>query len=240
MVRRIHGIFLGLCLLALAQPAALLAQAPTDEEIKAQEQAIEKKSTAAGGIEMVDIPGKNFRMGKYDVTFAQWDACVTAGGCGGYNPSDEGWGRSNRPVIYVSYDDAHKYIDWLNQTTSQHFRLPTEEEWEYAARGGTTTDYYWGNDIGSGNANCNGCGSQWDNKQTAPVGSFKPNPYGLYDMLGNVWQWTESCWENNCGQRVFCGGSWHYLPRSLRDSGRAGPDPGPRSDTLGFRFVQDK
>lgn len=208
------------------------------EEAKKQAEAAKQSSALAG--EFVDIPGRNFRMGKYDVTFAQWDACVTAGGCNGYKPEDQGWGRSNRPVIDVSIDDAHQYIDWLNHSTGQHYRLPTEEEWEYAARGGTTTEYYWGNDIGSGNANCDGCGSQWDDKQTAPVGSFKPNPYGLYDMLGNVWQWTESCNGNDCSRRVYRGGSWFHLPGGFRVSLRDGYASVYRGDSLGFRLAQDK
>lgn len=220
-----------------AKQKAEAEQRKADEAKKQAE--VAKQSSASAG-EFVDIPGRNFRMGKYDVTFAQWDACVTAGGCNGYKPEDHGWGRGNRPVINVSFDDAHKFIDWLNSSTGQHYRLPTEEEWEYAARGGTTTDYYWGNDVGSGNANCNGCGSQWDGKQTAPVGSFKPNPYGLYDMLGNVWQWTESCYENDCGLRVWRGGSWFIKPAYIRVSFRGGNTADSRGNLLGFRLAQDK
>ena len=112
-----------------------------------------------------------FRMGKHEVTFAQWDACVADGGCDGYTPDDEGWGRGNRPVINLSWDDVQGFIDWLNSKTGGNFRLPTEAEWEYAARAGNTTLYSWGNSIGHNRANCDGCGSRWDDDRTAPVGS---------------------------------------------------------------------
>ena len=116
--------------------------------------------------------------------------------------------------------------------TGKPYRLLTEAEYEYAARAGTQTAYPWGDDIGKNNANCNGCGSQWDNKQTAPVGSFAPNAFGLYDMVGNVWEWVEDCWHNNydgapadgsawitgdCSTPVVRGGSWYY-PSALVQS----------------------
>ena len=113
---------------------------------------------------------KPFAVSKFDVTFADWDACVSVGGCP--KVTDSGYGRDTRPVINVGWDDAQTYVAWLSKMTGQPYRLLTEAEWEYAARAGTTTAYYWGDDIGKGNANCNGCGSQWDAKQTSPVGSF--------------------------------------------------------------------
>jgi formylglycine-generating enzyme required for sulfatase activity len=165
-----------------------------------------------------------FAMGKTTVTFAEWDTCVADGGCNGYRPDDLGWGRGNRPVIAVSWDDAQSYVQWLSRKTGKRYSLPSESQWEYAARAGTTTAYYWGDTIGLGNANCTGCGNQGDNKQTALVGSFRPNGFGLYDMSSNVWQWTEDCWNENyngaptdgsvwasgdCGgQRMLRGGSW--------------------------------
>ena len=106
------------------------------------------------------------------------------GGCGGYQPPDNGWGRGTRPVINVSWNDAQGFIQWLSRKSGNTYRLPTEAEWEIATRAGTTTDYYWGNDVGRNHANCDGCGSEWDNRKTAPVGSFKPNAFGLYDMSG--------------------------------------------------------
>jgi formylglycine-generating enzyme required for sulfatase activity len=201
-----------------------------------------------------------FALGKYDVTFAQWDACVADGGCNAYRPSDQGWGRGNRPVINVSWDDARSYVAWLNRKAgiatgsgSGPYRLPSEAEWEYAARAGTVTSRYWGDVIGRGNADCDGCGSQWDDKQTAPVGSFPSNAWGLYDMLGNVWQWTADCWNENytgapsdgsawttgnCGWRVVRGGSWSLNPRYLRSAVRDGNDTGNRLNFAGFRLAR--
>ena len=128
-----------------------------------------------------------FKLGKYEVTFAQWDACVADGGCGGYRPSDWGGGRGNRPVMNVSWDDIQGFIDWLNSKTEGGYRLPTEAEWEYAARAGSTSAYSWGDDIGQNRANCNeGCSDEWNN--TAPVGSFAANAWGLHDMHGKVWE----------------------------------------------------
>jgi formylglycine-generating enzyme required for sulfatase activity len=130
----------------------------------------------------------------------------------------------------------------------------TEAEWEYAARAGTTTTYFWGNDIGQGNANCFSCGSQWDNKQTAPVGSFKPNAFGLYDMHGNVWEWCEDPWHDNYNgapadrsawlqggddsRRVLRGGSWLLNPRFLRAANRDWLTTGNRDGSLGFRLAR--
>ena len=149
-----------------------------------------------------------FAMSKYEVTFAQWDACVLGGGCGGYRPDDRGWGRGNRPVIKVSWDDAQLYVKWLSEQTGHAYRLPTEAEWEYAARAGTTTAYSWGNEVGRNFANCGACGSQWDNDRTAPVGSFVPNAFGLHDMHGNVWEWIEDCWNKGYSGAPRDGGSW--------------------------------
>jgi hypothetical protein len=125
-----------------------------------------------------------FAVGKFAVTFDEWDACAADGGCGGYRPADQGWGRGRRLAINVSWDDAKSYVVWLSKKTGKSYRLLTEAEYEYATRAGTETAYPWGAEIGKGNANCNGCGSQWDGNQTAPVGSFDPNRFGLYDMVG--------------------------------------------------------
>jgi formylglycine-generating enzyme required for sulfatase activity len=178
---------------------------------------------------------KPFAVGKYVVTFDEWDACVSGGGCKG-NPSlgDEGWGKGRRPVINVKWDDAQEYVKWLSEKTRKKYRLLSEAEWEYAARAGTRTRYFWGDSPGRNNANCNGCGSEWDAK-TAEVGQFRPNAFGLYDMAGNVWQRTEDCWDGNynsapddgpalttgnCSQRVLRGGSWVVSPRDLRAAAR--------------------
>ena len=170
-------------------------------------------------------------VGVYEVTFAEWDACVSAGGCGGYRPDDRGWGRGNRPVINVSWEDAQSYVRWLSNKTGKSYRLLSESEWEYVARAGTTTRYNWGNEIGHNRANCDGCGSRWDNEKTAPVGAFSANAWGLHDVHGNVWEWVEDCWNDSytgapadgsawesgdCSERVLRGGSWFYVPRNLR------------------------
>ena len=194
-----------------------------------------------------------FQMGKTEVTFAEWDVCVADGGCLTDAAKDEGWGRGNRPVINVSWNDAQRYIAWLNKRTGKHYRLPTKAEWEYAARGGRNdTAYAWGYAIGKNNANCEGCGSQWDNKQTAPVGSFTANPYGLYDMHGNVWEWCQdkyhgtyqgaptdgSAWESgDSPDRVLRGGSWSILAQYLRSAYRINDSPGYRYRDFGFRLV---
>jgi formylglycine-generating enzyme required for sulfatase activity len=189
-----------------------------------------------------------FAISKFDVTFADWDACVSVGGCRKANENNMGGGT--KPVIDVSWDDAQQYVAWLSKMTGQPYRLLTEAEWEYAARAGTTKAYYWGDEIGKENANCNGCGSQWDGKQTAPVGSFKPNVFGLYDMAGNVWQWVQDCYHTTykeapedgsawtsgaCNDRVIRGGSWSNFPQSLRSAVRGGLTPVNRVGYVGFR-----
>ena len=244
-------------------------------ELERQRREAEEKMRRLAG-EMVDIPGGTFRMGdlsddgnirgrpvhsvtvpafrmgKYEVTFAQWNACVADGGCGGYTPLDAGWGRDNRPVITISWDDVQGFVDWLNEKTDGNFRLPTESEWEYA---GSTTKYSWGNNIGSNRANCDGCGSRWDDDRTAPVGSFSANAWGLHDMHGNVWEWVQDCWNGSyvgaptdgsawisgdCGQRVVRGGSWANGPVFLRSDIRFENDRSYRGALHGFRLAQDK
>jgi formylglycine-generating enzyme required for sulfatase activity len=129
-----------------------------------------------------------FALGRYEVTIAQWDACVSAGGC---SPRpDSGWDDDDTPVTLVSWHDAQHYVRWLSRRTGHAYRLPSEAEWEYAARAGSTTARHWGDEIGISNANCDGCGSPWDNRSPAPVGSFAANDFGIHDMLGNVWEWS--------------------------------------------------
>jgi formylglycine-generating enzyme required for sulfatase activity len=124
---------------------------------------------------------KPFAVSKFELTFEEWDACVAAAAC---PPVPDHWGRGETPVVNVSWDDAKQYVGWISRLTGKDYRLLTEAEWEYAARAGAMTRYSWGDGLGRGNANCDGCGSQWDLSQTAPVGSFKPNAFGLHDMLG--------------------------------------------------------
>src|SRR5262245_3850139 len=145
----------------------------------------------------VAIP-RPFAVSKFEVTFADWDACVAVGGCPREGrASDAGWGRGRQPVIFVSWDDAQAYVAWLSRMTDKTYRLLTEAEWEYAARAGSQAAYSWGDEIGKGNANCGGCGSQWDSKETAPVGSFAANAFGLHDMHGNLWEWVEDCFHED-------------------------------------------
>ena len=207
-----------------------------------------------GPVHRVRIPVP-FAVGKYEVTFAEWDACVSAGGCGGYRPKDRGWGRGRRPVIFASWKDAKAYVGWLSEKTGKEYRLLSESEWEFAARAGTTTRYSWGNAIiGRNRANCRGCGSRWDFKETAPVGSFAANGFGLHDMHGNVYEWVEDCWNGSyagapsdgsawesgdCSQRVLRGGSWYRLPRYLRAASRGWGDTGFRYYVSGgFRVAR--
>ncbi len=179
-----------------------------------------------------------FAVGKFEVTFDQWTACVSDGGCNGYRPDDLGWGRSDRPVVHVSWQDAKTYVTWLRRKTGKRYRLLSEAEWEYAARAMSRTMFAWGNSIGSGYANCDGCGSLWDDDLTAPVGSFAPNAFGLHDMHGNVYEWVEDCWHADyrgapsdgsawtsggvCQVRILRGGSYDDTPILVRSANRDG------------------
>ena len=240
-----------------------------EAEDKLRQLAGEMVAIPGGTIRMGDLSGdwdedarpvhtvsvSDFKLGKYEVTFAQWDVCVADGGCGGYMPDDEGWGRGDRPVINLSWDDVQGFIDWLNSKTGGNFRLPTEAEWEYAARAGSTTLYSWGNSIGHNRANCDGCGSRWDNDRTAPVGSFPANSWGLHDMHGNVWEWVHDCWSDSyagapsdgrarvsgdCNRRVLRGGSWYVYPERLHSASRTSNARLSRNAYRGFRLAQDK
>jgi formylglycine-generating enzyme required for sulfatase activity len=194
---------------------------------------------------------KPFAVAKFDVTFADWDACASVGGCPA--AGDSGYGRGTRPVINVTWDDAQQYVAWLSRMTGKTYRLLSEAEWEYASRGGATTAYPWGNEVGSGNADCNGCGSQWDAHETSPAGSFKPNGFGLFDMDGDVWQWVEDCYHpdyvgapsngvpwisGDCSRRVYRGGSWYSLPRYVRSANRSMNATGYRVNLVGFRIAR--
>jgi formylglycine-generating enzyme required for sulfatase activity len=202
---------------------------------------------------------QQFAVSKFEITFDQWDACFLAGGCTEKN-EDRGFGRGNRPAINVSWNAAQQYVKWVSGVTGQTYGLLTEAEWEYAARGGKTTRYSWGDEAGEGNANCDGCKSQWDNKQTAPVGSFKPNDFGLYDMHGNVWEWVQDCYDEkayatapNDGSavtdkpgcvRVLRGGSWRVSAGNLRAADRSRSPPDDTFSTVngdaiyGFRVAR--
>ena len=238
------------------------------------------------GPEMVVIPAGRFRMGdlsgeglideklvhevvitrpfalsKYEVTFEDYDKFTHPN-----KVDDEGWGRGWHPVINVSWDDANEYAAWLSAQTGKRYRLPTEAEWEYAARAGSTTKYHFGNDesqlCGYVNHADSSTDYDWRNqscsddvgKRTAAVGQYRPNAFGLYDMHGNVWEWVQDCWNDSyagapgdgsawtsgdCGQRVGRGGSWYNDPWSLRSAYRGGGDRSDRDDGIGFRLAQD-
>jgi len=218
----------------------------------------------AGSFRMGDIQGggdsdekpvysvfitQRFAMGRYEVTFAEYDKFAEA--TGREKPSDRGWGRGNRPVINVSWDDAVAYAEWLSVQTGKEYRLPTEAEWEYAARAGTETKYWWGNDIGENKANCDNhhCGDRFN--YTAPVGSFAPNPFGIYDTAGNVWEWTCSPYTDRYnGQEQLCvnsasllvlrGGSWNFDAREARAAGRYWWQPTERRRYGGFRLAMNQ
>jgi formylglycine-generating enzyme required for sulfatase activity len=197
---------------------------------------------------------RQFAVGRFEVTFDEWNACAADGGCNGYKPSDEGWGRGRRPVINVSWDDANAYVAWLSKKTGKSYRLLSESEYEYATRAGTQTAYPWGNAVGTNKANCHACGSRWDARQTAPVGSFAANRFGLYDMVGNVREWTEDCYHDNysgapadgsawieganCTNRVVRGGSWLVAPAFLRSASRYWFTTDYRLRYLGFRVAR--
>lgn len=207
------------------------------------------------------VPGKPvqiaqpFYLGKTEITYEQYDYYVWQQHRSGKTeiafPSTAKGGRGNQPVVNVNWLEAMAYAQWLGEQTNNQCRLPTEAEWEYAARAGTQTAYPWGDDIGNNNANCDGCGSHWDKEQSAPVGSFAANPFGLYDMSGNVWEWMSSNWreqfdgsEQQCNEdttdtsaRVVRGGSWFNLPDFVRSSARYFYLPGYRVVGIGFRVL---
>jgi len=198
-----------------------------------------------------------FAIGRTEVTFGQWQACLDDGGCGGYQPSDHGWGRGGRPVMNVSLDDVQGYLDWLSVRTGYQYRLPSEAEWEYAARAHSSTAFPWGDDVGTGRANCYKCGSDWGGESTAPVARFPANGFGLYDMHGNVWEWTADCRHDDhagapdtaaprreaaggdCRQRVQRGGSWYYVAMNSRSARRSYNRTEARWYDVGFRVVRD-
>ena len=190
------------------------------------------------GSQKTQIFSEAFAVGKYEVTFNEWDACVADGGCNEYRPDDHDWGRGQQPVINVSWKEANKYVQWLTQKTGHSYRLLTAAEWVYAARAGTATAYPWGNGIGVAHANCDGCGSQWDGRQAAPVGSFQPNAFGLYDMNGNVSEMVEDCINANCDIHYTCGGSWYRKPSKARSLCFGSVQSGAREKDEGFRVAR--
>lgn len=196
---------------------------------------------------------KPFAAGRFEVTYAEWSACVKEEACPSHVtvPTD----GAQAPVAGVNHGDAKRYVQWLAAKTGKSYRLPSEAEWEYLARAGTTTTFWWGNEAGKGKANCFGCGSLWDGKRAAPVGSFAANAFGLFDTAGNVWEWVEDCYEPDAYKthqgypapvagsgfcdRVLRGGGWDIGPTGIRPTFRFGADPQNRFKFYGFRVVRE-
>jgi formylglycine-generating enzyme required for sulfatase activity len=222
---------------------------PQSEEGRREDEGPQHKVTFA----------KPFAVGRFAVTFDEWDACVVDGGGNGYKPKDEGWswGRGRRPVINVSWHDAKAYVAWLAKKTGKPYRLLSEAEWEYVARAGTNTPFWWGNSISTDQANYWGKATYGngvvgkDRQRAVTVNSFEPNPWGLYQVHGNVYEWSEdyyyddgysgaptdgSVWTNgHRSRRVLRGGCWSSSPRGLRSASRGGFTPDVRNSGLGFR-----
>jgi formylglycine-generating enzyme required for sulfatase activity len=197
----------------------------------------------------------SFALGRYPVTFEEYDRFAKA--MSRQLSDDEKWGRGRRPIINVSWDEAVAYTQWLSRVTSKRYRLPTEAEWEYASRAGTETQYWWGDNIredGQVWTHCRDCGKPGDGRATVPVGSFNPNLFGLYEVLGNVWEYVQDCWHysyqdaptdgsawesGDCPRRVLRGGSWNYGPRDVRSATRGLCIPYTFNYDQGFRLAQD-
>lgn len=188
----------------------------------------------------VDVPP--FAIGKYEVSFAEWDMCVADGGCNAYKPADEGWGRSAKPVINVSWNDAKAYLRWLSDVTGEAFRLPTEAEWEYAARAETSTGFFWGEGADPSQANYD-----FSIGMTTAVDAYQPNQFGLLGVHGNVWEWIEDCWTESyedqppedCDVRGLRGGSWDDGAQGMRSANRQGAGRDLRSKAGGFRVARN-
>lgn len=199
---------------------------------------------------MHEVTIEAFSMSRFEITLEQYRVYAVENQLPApqYLPQD-----ANRPVANVSWEDAQDYTRWLSERTGKSYRLATEAEWEYAARGGTVTPYYTGDDLQQA-ANCSGCGTEWDARQSAPVGSFAPNEFGLYDMHGNVWEWVQDCWTDNyfgrgdnaaaivikgCERHVLRGGSWLNTADYARVSYRGNEMSTYRHESIGFRVVHD-
>ena len=211
-----------------------------------------RSATGAGAEPRRVVFERPFRIGKFEITFEQWDHCHRAGGCD-HRPDDKGWGRAQRPVIDVSWDDIAQYLEWLSAATGARYRLPTEDEWEYAARAGSAEpveppsyfgdeDLAWAEDFllaFQGTA------------KTQPVDSYESNGYGVVGTKGNVWEWTDGCWQQtyetddgpisreNCGIRVLRGEHRSYMPTFVRDTSTGGCSVKPMPANFGFRVVRE-
>ncbi|EXJ15892.1 formylglycine-generating enzyme family protein [Imhoffiella purpurea] len=199
-----------------------------------------------------EVRVRPFWIGQHEVTFQEYDRFARASGIS--PPDDRGWGRGSRPVVGVSWNDAGAYVAWLSRETGRAYRLPTEAEWEYAARASTDTPYWWGYGMTPGRAVCFDCGTRWDNRSTAPVGSFPANPFGLFDTAGNAMEWVDDCYNGSyrgapsdgrswlagdCSQRVARGGAFNKPSSSMRSYVRSHFASGARLNMIGFRVARD-
>ena len=192
-----------------------------------------------------------FAIGKHEVTVGQWNQCVRASVC----PAMPSLGNvpDNLPMRDISWDEAQLYLKWLGTVSGKPYRLPTEAEWEYAARGGTATRYWWGNEMKGGNSSCEGCGEPWNAERPPPAGSFRANPFGLNDMNGSVWEWVQDCWhstykgapadgsawvDGSCQARVIRGGSWRENGSYMLSTTRFKYDASVRQSQNGFRAAR--
>ncbi len=267
------------CLLPTFTTAKTLAKIPTPEMITIPEGHLETlacpdniKICAYDEREERTLHIDAFELSKTEVTFAQYDACVKDGGCQAPKsswayknrplnppcketdevcqyPFDETWGRENRPVIHVSWQDAKLYVEWLSNKTGEQYRLPKEAEWEYAAIANVDSYYYWGDELDSNHANCDGCGSKWDNQKTAPALSFEANPFGLHNMLGNVSEWVEDCLpgrvipgkdtdNRSCVTHIHRGGAWSFTTDVIGADIVFDEYPTFRGAYIGFRVAK--
>ena len=252
-----------------SSPASPAAEAPLERPKESSSPAAATAPIAAQATpEMVSIPGgiflmgsdddpsekpihrvaiKSFAISKFPITVREWNACVAAKSCS-YTPT----GEDNAPVTNLSWTDTQEFVGWLSNVMQKPFRLPTEAEWEYAARGGAKSKYWWGDQLKAEMANCKGCNVPYESSQPAKVGSFKPNPFGLYDMGGNIDQWVTDCWHHNyqgapadgsawlekdCMSRVIRSGSWKNDPSYVRPSNRDHYDVSVRYPTHGLRVA---
>lgn len=200
---------------------------------------------------LVNIP-QPFGLSKYEVTFEEYDLFAKA--TNRKMPDDNGWGRGKQPVINVSWRDAKAYTVWLTKQTGQTYRLPNEAEWEYAARSGTSTAYWWGNELSSGMAVCDECEDGLTERKAMPIGSFEPNPWGFHDLNGNVDEWVQDCYTDSlanypadgsankslpCSDRSMRGGSWFDIGRVIRSASRYRHPEEASRNTWGFRVAVD-
>jgi formylglycine-generating enzyme required for sulfatase activity len=196
---------------------------------------------------------KPFYLGRTEVTYDEWDACVAAKGCA-FSPDDRGAGRGKRPIGNLSWEDTQQYVAWLSKRTGQSYRLPTEAEWEYAARAGRPTTYFWGKMMEKARANCSGCDGARSTAAVA-VATYPPNDFGLHDMSGNLAEWVEDCWNDSyksapangsawvkpgCKERVLRGGSFSSEPQYVRSASRFKYDFDVRFQTNGFRVARER